>query len=668
MKKILKISFVLVAILFFTGFYIGSVCAEGEIIPEPIAEIVEEIPEPININLKIRSGETIFFDAPVELLPAGEAKINEHVLNARSILATLNKADLADDSWNISDLQYFDTFGSFLLNCINSSVGNNCYDWQYAVNGNTPGEGMDKKILNGGENIYLYFSPQNRITLNAGTIITTDSLLVTAEKYNFEDNTWIPATSLTLGITQPDPVNSFNPPIEIITSLTDLNGQATFISIPAGLYDVGIRDSFGYYFPTKPLTVNTPPPPSDGGSSGGAPSPKPKFSAEDALSYLKSAQDEDGSFAGSDLYTDWAAIAYGAGKVSDETRDALLEYFNSHNDISSLITDNERRAMALLALGKNPYSFNETNYIKAIIEEFDGTQFGDNSLVNDDIFALIPLNNVGYDENDDIITKTIDFIISKQENNGSWEDSVDITAAAILALEPFQSASLVLNALEKAETYLINTQESDGGWGNISSTSWAIQAENALGSSWYKNDKNGVDYLALKQKEADNGGALLPSSENEENIIWTTSYAIPAGLGKTWNEIMKKVSKPKEEDNDESYSSSSSKDNDTEESEETTKIETLAPITENIVSDIPIIPEQITKIPKIKQLPTVITEDTSSQAKEKIENDTNNSLAATAINTLSPQPTNASQNIPVILGTISTVILLFATLKYFAIF
>jgi hypothetical protein len=666
MKKILKISFVLVAILFFTGFYIDSVRAEEEIIPEQIVETEEETPEPININLKIRSGETIFFDAQVELLPVGETEINEHALNARSVLATLNKADIADDNWNISDLQYFDTFGSFLLNCINSSVGNNCYDWQYAVNGNTPGEGMDKKILGGGENIYIYFSPQNRVTLNASTIITTDSLLVTAEKYNFEDNTWVPANDLTLGITQPDPANSFNPPIEIMTSPTDLNGQATFISIPAGLYDVGIRDSFGYYFPTKPLTVNTPPP--SGGGGGGTPSSKPKFSTEDALSYLKSVQNEDGSFARSDLYTDWAAIAYGAGKVSNEARDSLLEYFNSHNDISSLITDNERRAMALLALGKNPHSFNETNYIKAIIKEFDETQFGDNSLVNDDIFALIPLNNAGYDENDNIVTKTIDFIISKQENDGSWEDSVDITAAAILALEPFQSISSVLGALEKAETYLMNTQENDGGWGNISSTSWAIQAENALGSSWYKNDKNGLDYLALKQKEADNGGALLPSSENEENIIWATSYAVPAGFGKTWNEIMKKVSKPKEENNDESSSSSSSKDNDVEETEETTETENPTPIIENIVSAVPVVSEQITKIHETKKLPTITKGDTSPQTKEKEENNANNSLTATAINTLPQQNTGSPQNFTIILGTISTVVLLFATLKYIAIF
>jgi hypothetical protein len=131
---------------------------------------------------------------------------------------------------------------------------------------------------------------------------------------------------------------------------------------------------------------------------------------------------------------------------------------------------------------------------------------------------------------------------------------------------------------------------------------------------------------------------------------------------------MKKVSRPKEEDNDESSSSSSSKDNDAEETEETTEPENPTPIIENIISAIPVVSEQITKIPETKKLPTITKEDTSPQTKEKEENNTNNSLTATAINTLPQQNTGSSQNFPIILGTISTVVLLFATLKYFAIF
>lgn len=654
MKKIFGLSLLFLSVLLSGNFYANTVFAE--------AEVLDPAPAPITVSLKIRSGENIFFNNLVELLPAGTTEITGHTLDARSVLSTLNKADLDDTSWNISDLQYFESFGSFLLNCITSFVNtdspkNDCYEWQYAVNGITPGKGMDKNILAGGENIYVYFSPQNRITLSADTITTIDSLVVTAEKYNFEDNTWTPAIGTMLGVTQPDPASPYNPPIEIMTSPTEAIGQITFTSIPAGLYDVGIRDNLGYYFPTKPLTVMPPPPPNSGGG-GSSSAPEPKFSVEEALAYLKSVQSTDGSFGDSDMYTDWAAIAYGAGNISGSYKSSLLEYLSSNNSISSLITDNERRTMALMALGENPYSFHDKNYIDAIVKEFDGTQFGDTELINDDIFALIPLGKAGYDKDDNIITKTIDFIISKKESDGSWEGSVDVTAAVIQALVPFGSVDGISEALSDAETYLKNTQASDGGWGNVSSTSWAIQAENALNVSWTKNDKSGLDYLAKQQTNADNNGAVLSSSETPENAIWATSYAIPAGLGKTWNEIMESFSKPKNEENNLNNSNKNSNKKEEKEVETTILSPVIPPVNEVIpvVSNIP---------PVTKKVAVVLTEkieNSSDAGSKEIEEIKTPALTATVTNALPKK--NKPANLPIFLSTASGLILLYGVFKF----
>ena len=239
----------------------------------------------------------------------------------------------------------------------------------------------------------------------------------------------------------------------------------------------------------SPEEEEVPPPPAGGGGGGGGGDDAPDtFDIEDALAYLKSVQAGDGSFGGALLYTDWAGVAFGALDVADSAKDLLLSYLSSHNEISSLLTDNERRAMALLALGENPYDFNGINYIKAITDSFDGTQFGDENLVNDDIFALIPLVNTGYDEDDEIITKAVAFIISKQKANGSWEESVDVTAAGIQALKSFDTVDGVSEALSEAEDYLVNEQENTGGWeDSVFSTSWAMQAMNALNESWEKN-------------------------------------------------------------------------------------------------------------------------------------------------------------------------------------
>jgi hypothetical protein len=390
-----------------------------------------------------------------------------------------------------------------------------------------------------------------------------------------------------------------------------------------------------------------------------------EFNTGDALSYLKGVQAGDGSFENSEFYTDWAAIAYGAGNVTGSAKSSLLDYMRSHNSLSSLLTDNERRAMAILALGEDPYDFEGVNYIEAIIQEFDGEQFGDDDIVNDDMFALIPLANAGYDEDDEVVTETISFILSQQRSNGSWEGSVDVTAAAIQALKEFDSVDGVDEALENAANYIQNSQRSDGGWGNISSTSWAMQAESALNASWEKEGKNGLDYLAQKQENAKNNGAVLPVSETAENTIWNTSYAIPAGLGKTWSEIMDSVSRPREnneEDNssiDEDKESLEETESDAENTEpEENTGEVLGMETEPSSATLPPLPT-FTKITKMEpEAPAPINEE------EAETNISASSLTASIIDTPT-QDQNDTSSIPLFLTVGSGSILLFALLRKF---
>ncbi len=93
------------------------------------------------------------------------------------------------------------------------------------------------------------------------------------------------------------------------------------------------------------------------------------------------------------------------------------------------------------------------------------------------------------------------------------------------------------DALTKAGAYLQDSQKVDGGFGSVYSTAWTAQAMHALGEEWKKNGKGVEDYFARVQ-ESD--GALLPSSDTNENRIWATSYVI---VGKPWNEILRKVAK-----------------------------------------------------------------------------------------------------------------------------
>jgi len=517
-----------------------------------------------DVNLTIRNGGNIVFSGtvslPTEITSLNDADGAPHTIDASSVLAMLGSADQASNDFSISNLTYFSSFDSLYLKCITSASGENCDNWQYSVNALYPSVGMDKNILSGGENIYIYFGPQNRATLSSESINTNQTLTVFTEKYDYQNNAWLPRAGVTVGVTQPDPNNPFSP-IEIQTGAVDENGQAVFSSIPVGSYDIGVKEDF--YFPTETLTVTEIP--QSGGSSGsgsssGSYSKKPegsvlgaetkiKFDLEKAFNFLIVQQKENGSF-GEDLYTDWVALTLASANYQSEVI-KLIKYYGESKLESPSLTDYERRAMALMSLGLNPYKTNSENYIEKITASFDGKQFGDVQEDNDDIFALIVLQNAGYKQEEKMISDDISFILSRQKENGSWDESIDMTGASMEALSVFKQDEKVNNALIKAKEFLKQNQKDNGSWnGSPSSTAWAMEGILAMGEKiedWKKNENTPLDYLASIQ-DIDGGIKNLSAGkegENMQNKIWENAYVATALSGKTWNQIMQKFEKPK---------------------------------------------------------------------------------------------------------------------------
>ena len=506
-----------------------------------------------NVNLTIRDGGTIVFSGSVPLQPSGTTNLNDsngttHTLDADSVLSVINDADQLSSDFNISNLIYYDSYNSFYLKCITDSIGNQCDNWQYAVNDTTPSLGMDKNILSGGENIYLYFGQNHKVNLSSSLVTTGDNLTVNAQNYHYQDNTWLPLIGVTIGLTQTDPNNPWAP-IEIKTIPVDGNGQATFSSIPIGTYNVGIKED--YYFPTETLNVTAPPDPLPIVYGGGGESivisqsknskVKQTFDIKKAYDFLISQQKEDGSW-DKDLYTDWSSLALATSSDYQIQKDKLIKYLTEENTKDYQLTDYERHAIALMALNINPYNVAGENYIEKITKEFDNKQFGDKTNDNDDIFALIVLQNSGFIQNDKMIKNTVDFTISKQKEDGSWDESVDMTGAGIEALSSFKENNIVKDALTKTKEFLKQNQKDDGGFGNISSTTWAMEGILALNEKpeeWIKNNNTPLDYLAINQ---DTDGGI--KDENNDTKIWETAYALSALSGKSWNQIMQRYEKP----------------------------------------------------------------------------------------------------------------------------
>lgn len=266
------------------------------------------------------------------------------------------------------------------------------------------------------------------------------------------------------------------------------------------------------------------------------------FNVNAAGNFLHTKQNSDGAIGSASLYSDWAAIAIGS-LGNSSAKSGLANYLKTDPSPGTTATDYERRAMALLALGINPYTGTPTNYIALIMQKYDGNQFGDAGLVNDDIFALFPLLKSGYTTSDVEIQKAVTFILSKQNGAGGWE-SPDLTAAAVQALSQVTSISGVSDALTRAKNYLKVSTKTDGRIGdNVFSTSWGVQALTALGESvttWNGSNPSPLNYLAIQQQS---DGGVNAVADTNDNRIWATSYAIPGAQGKTWESIL--ISVPK---------------------------------------------------------------------------------------------------------------------------
>ena len=503
----------------------------------------------ITVNLNVRYQDSLVFSGPVILINGAtttviDSKNNNIEVVKNTVFGALNQADQTDADFNLSDFTYYDSMKAIFINCLeiatttDSSLENACGYWQYVVNGKYSYLSTDQYNLSDGDNIYFYFGTPLSVELATSTIEAGHSFVATAKSYDYQNNIYVPAPNYTIGVIEP---NSW--PTKVFFSTTsDSLGQGIFTIDQVGNYGIGIADD---YYPYQSFSVidsssnaSTTSATTTDSTSNNDSTKKEKIDDIKAIAFLHDNQNSNGSF-GDDLYTDWAAIGLAAtGNSSDKA--LIKNYLISHNFSADSLTDYERHTMALMSLGINPYTGTNKNYISKILEEFDAEQFGEKGLINDDIFALLPLLNAGYGSSDVEISKAVAYLISKQNSNGSFE-SVDLTAAAIQALSLVTDLPKVSSSLAKAETYLKNSKQSDGSYGNIFATLWVMQA---LG------DSSSEKYLASKQNQ--DGGLEFDSSS--DNRVWATAYLIPAYYGKSWDELMTNFKKLKIETSNKSNS------------------------------------------------------------------------------------------------------------------
>ena len=291
---------------------------------------------PETATITIRDGDITAFEGAVELASSTTPPVDISPTDgstsvpvpAASLLATLTALDATTADFDITDLAFFSSFNSFLINCIAIPTisPTPCFNWTYAVNGAFPFLGVDDYILRDGDIVHLFFGPPRQTTLSTTTVSAGESFTARAEHYDLDSGEYLPSSGLTLGVGTANPDFTFT---ELATATSDDNGEAMFTVTATGTYSVGIAEDF--YFPSVSITIleaatsteesggeNDPPPaPPSGGGGGGI--SHIQFNVPLALSYLSSQQDSDGSF-GALLYSDWVAIAFGAALAGQADR------------------------------------------------------------------------------------------------------------------------------------------------------------------------------------------------------------------------------------------------------------------------------------------------------------------------------------------------------------
>src|SRR6185436_5875144 len=92
----------------------------------------------LTVFLSIRNGSELAYQGTTTIA-TGTVSIAAtdgtlHDVSGDTPLAALELADQSSTAFSISNLQFFDSFGSFYVKCITLST-EACDNWQYAVNG-----------------------------------------------------------------------------------------------------------------------------------------------------------------------------------------------------------------------------------------------------------------------------------------------------------------------------------------------------------------------------------------------------------------------------------------------------------------------------------------------------------------------------------------------------
>lgn len=184
--------------------------------------------------------------------------------------------------------------------------------------------------------------------------------------------------------------------------------------------------------------------------------------------------------------------------------------------------------LGLLAAEEDPNNFNGIDLVKRLQDTYDPEvgAFGSPENTWHQALAILGLHAA----NEKIPQEAVETLLGLQKEDGGWEytigfgswpDNTSLSIQALLAAGYSPEGPAIVKAVE----YLRTMQTTQGGWGDSSTTAFALMALNALGESgedWMTNTgKNPISNLMSYQKA--NGAFFYNQDFTDDNLMATVA-------------------------------------------------------------------------------------------------------------------------------------------------
>lgn len=268
-----------------------------------------------------------------------------------------------------------------------------------------------------------------------------------------------------------------------------------------------------------------------------------------AIEYIKTQQQDDGSFAGvgagSTADAIFALVAAGedVGAVQANGTSAI-DFINSQAEEAAQDAGlASKYAIALLLAGQSTTLEDGTDLLELIENSYDDQtgQYGADTTAH--AYALIALQAAGRD----VPAEAVEALKQLQQEDGGWSfnaESGSDTNTTALAVQALVAAGDAGDAISQAVEYYHTQQNDDGGFpysqeseygtdSDANSTALSIQALLAAGENlddWAKDGNTPVDRLVEFQNES---GAFRYQDAMPDDNAFATYQAVPAVAGET---------------------------------------------------------------------------------------------------------------------------------------